>query len=112
MLYVFFFSSRRRHTRSLCDWSSDVYSSDLVQSDIPIGCGMGSSSATILSVMHAVSTYLKIQISPETLYQLALEAENMQHGHSSGFDLRVAQLGGCIYMHNQQIETRAAPAMP
>src|SRR5438132_5288166 len=27
---VFFFSSRRRHTRSLCDWSSDVCSSDLV----------------------------------------------------------------------------------
>src|SRR5438874_6148613 len=25
----FFFSSRRRHTRSLRDWSSDVYSSDL-----------------------------------------------------------------------------------
>src|SRR5438034_9839941 len=28
-VYVFFFSSRRRHTRSLCDWSSDVCSSDL-----------------------------------------------------------------------------------
>src|SRR6266571_6193730 len=26
---VFFFSSRRRHTRLTCDWSSDVYSSDL-----------------------------------------------------------------------------------
>src|SRR5438132_1444719 len=25
---IFFFSSRRRHTRSLCDWSSDVCSSD------------------------------------------------------------------------------------
>src|SRR5690242_21715393 len=25
----FFFSSRRRHTRLTCDWSSDVYSSDL-----------------------------------------------------------------------------------
>src|SRR5260221_2769919 len=25
----FFFTSRRRHTRSLCDWSSDVCSSDL-----------------------------------------------------------------------------------
>src|SRR5438034_3591452 len=25
---TFFFSSRRRHTRSLCDWSSDVCSSD------------------------------------------------------------------------------------
>src|SRR5260221_12232640 len=29
MRFNFFFSSRRRHTRSLCDWSSDVCSSDL-----------------------------------------------------------------------------------
>src|SRR5215204_4991199 len=29
-MIFFFFSSRRRHTRSLCDWSSDVCSSDLV----------------------------------------------------------------------------------
>src|SRR5256886_5767770 len=30
-LDFFFFSSRRRHTRFDCDWSSDVCSSDLVQ---------------------------------------------------------------------------------
>src|SRR6266480_959142 len=30
-LSFFFFSSRRRHTRLTCDWSSDVYSSDLVR---------------------------------------------------------------------------------
>src|SRR5574340_1339624 len=29
MLVFFFFSSRRRHTRSFGDWSSDVCSSDL-----------------------------------------------------------------------------------
>src|SRR2546430_12285569 len=28
-VHVFFFSSRRRHTRFDCDWSSDVCSSDL-----------------------------------------------------------------------------------
>src|SRR5260370_17819985 len=28
-MYYFFFSSRRRHTRFKCDWSSDVCSSDL-----------------------------------------------------------------------------------
>src|SRR5204863_2463360 len=28
---LFFFSSRRRHTRSLRDWSSDVCSSDLAE---------------------------------------------------------------------------------
>src|SRR5207237_6651169 len=29
-LCCFFFSSRRRHTRFKCDWSSDVCSSDLI----------------------------------------------------------------------------------
>src|SRR5260370_25866666 len=29
MMWFFFFSSRRRHTRFKCDWSSDVCSSDL-----------------------------------------------------------------------------------
>src|SRR5690242_21883030 len=29
LIIVFFFSSRRRHTRLTCDWSSDVCSSDL-----------------------------------------------------------------------------------
>src|SRR5207248_8961699 len=37
----FFFSSRRRHTRSYGDWSSDVCSSDLVRQDHPaLGVGV------------------------------------------------------------------------
>src|SRR5215218_1397942 len=36
-LFLFFFSSRRRHTRSLCDWSSDVCSSDLRRRTEPTG---------------------------------------------------------------------------
>src|SRR5262249_60128207 len=32
---VFFFSSRRRHTRLVSDWSSDVCSSDLADLDHP-----------------------------------------------------------------------------
>src|SRR5260221_8392539 len=33
-MFLFFFSSRRRHTRSLCDWSSDVCSSDLMNAPV------------------------------------------------------------------------------
>src|SRR5260370_27447771 len=33
----FFFSSRRRHTRFKCDWSSDVCSSDLLTRTVVIG---------------------------------------------------------------------------
>src|SRR2546427_8751863 len=36
-IILFFFSSRRRHTRFDCDWSSDVCSSDLVTSLLAIG---------------------------------------------------------------------------
>src|SRR5260370_1773327 len=38
---VFFFSSRRRHTRFKCDWSSDVCSSDLLirRADWKVGHG-------------------------------------------------------------------------
>src|SRR5690242_7470989 len=32
----FFFSSRRRHTRLTCDWSSDVCSSDLRNVELPL----------------------------------------------------------------------------
>src|SRR4051812_50002068 len=39
---TFFFSSRRRHTRLTCDWSSDVCSSDLGQEDkTKLGGGLG-----------------------------------------------------------------------
>lgn len=83
-----------------------------LQSNIPIGCGMGSSAATILSVLHAVSQYLHISLSEEMLYKLALEAENMQHGHSSGLDLRIAMNGGCIFMEGELLQTRALPNLP
>src|SRR6267142_3741027 len=39
MLYTrifFFFSSRRRHTRLTCDWSSDVCSSDLIDTFVEL----------------------------------------------------------------------------
>src|SRR2546422_7261722 len=34
MDYFFFFSSRRRHTRCIRDWSSDVCSSDLLRLEL------------------------------------------------------------------------------
>src|SRR6266478_8373736 len=39
--YFFFFSSRRRHTRFDCDWSSDVCSSDLLGSYGVVGFAGG-----------------------------------------------------------------------
>src|SRR5207237_4059499 len=46
---LFFFSSRRRHTRFKCDWSSDVCSSDLSTSSeqtFPSAPGLGTTTST------------------------------------------------------------------
>lgn len=83
-----------------------------VRSDIPMGCGMGSSAATILSIVHAIANHLRIELSPDTFLRLGLEAENMQHGFSSGLDLRVSLYGGCIYVKDGQMHQRTVPALP
>src|SRR6267378_5345853 len=51
-IIFFFFSSRRRHTRSLRDWSSDVCSSDLVASATFSRFGMLSGGRWIRVAMH------------------------------------------------------------
>lgn len=83
-----------------------------LQSDIPIGCGMGSSAATILSVVHALAHHLQITPAPDIFFRLGLEAENMQHGYSSGLDLQVSLQGGCILIKNGELQSRAVSTLP
>jgi mevalonate kinase len=83
-----------------------------LHSDIPMGCGMGSSAATILSVMLALSRYMEVTLSAESLFEIALKAENMQHGYSSGLDLRIALEGGCLYVNGNDIQKREVPTFP
>src|SRR5437868_8202126 len=57
--YYFFFSSRRRHTRSKRDWSSDVCSSDLVSAaaKVTITAGTAEISAATLTVNAGMSKF-------------------------------------------------------
>src|SRR5205814_4734739 len=64
VFFVFFFSSRRRHTRCLSDWSSDVCSSDLK----PFGCmpstqSDGAQSAVVSNYKDMI--YLPVETSGE-----------------------------------------------
>src|SRR5260221_8149927 len=57
----FFFSSRRRHTRSLCDWSSDVCSSDLLLH--PVGIDSHSDEVTGWSKLSCNGHAILIQLA-------------------------------------------------
>lgn len=80
------------------------------ESNLPIGCGMGSSAASIISANYAIAHYLGKTIDDKTQYQLGLRAENLQHGYSSGIDLHVAIHGGCHLFQNGQSTVQNMPA--
>src|SRR3989475_4766774 len=77
----FFFSSRRRHTRFDCDWSSDVCSSDLgvqgreaLRSLEPCGAALGS--------IHPLQTIADPERAPERLRGAWAAVEGMPAARS------------------------------
>jgi len=76
-----------------------------LRSSIPVGCGMGSSAATVLSEIRAMGHYLRVDFKPDWYYEYSLEAEKMQHGKPSGVDSYISLHGGCACF--QQGEARS-----
>src|SRR5438105_9380460 len=68
---VFFFSSRRRHTRSTRDWSSDVCSSDLVvnkhRGDLSVQSVPGDTRFQVRSEERRVGKECRYRWSPSHL---------------------------------------------
>jgi mevalonate kinase len=83
-----------------------------IRSDIPIGCGMGSSAATIVSVIGALAHFFKFEVKTEWLHRLSQEAERLQHGHSSGVDSYVSLNGGCVRFQKGQAKHLNLPTLP
>lgn len=81
-------------------------------STIPVGCGMGSSAAMILCVMHALALQQNLSISVEKYLEHAKETENLQHGRSSGVDLQVCLRGGLMWFLQGVATPRTMPSMP
>lgn len=81
-------------------------------SNIPMGCGMGSSSATVMSTVFALSKFYNLSLDTTRILSLAKDAENLQHGRSSGLDLHLTLQGGCLKFQTGKTESRVFPNMP
>ena len=77
------------------------------ESNIPIGCGMGSSAATVLSVLRGIGHYFRVEFRPDWVLKYSLDAERLQHGYPSGVDSYVSLHGGCAFFQNG--EARSVP---
>src|SRR6266481_213882 len=89
-MLFFFFSSRRRHTRWNCDWSSDVCSSDLVAPDVGGGFGVKAvlypeDVALCVLAMHLGRPVKWIEQRREAM-QASAHARDHHYAVRAGFD--------------------------
>lgn len=83
-----------------------------VNSSIPIGCGLGSSSAALLSTIYALTNFLQCKLDPIVMFGFSQKLESLQHGKSSGVDLQLSANGGCVLFQNGVTFQRPIPKMP
>lgn len=83
-----------------------------LHSNIPIGCGMGSSAATVLSVLRSIGHYFRVEFRPEWYQAYSLEAENLQHGRASGVDTYISLHGGCAVFRQGEARSLPLPRLP
>ena len=82
-----------------------------LKSDLPVGSGMGSSAASVLSELRALGHYLRVDFKPEWYYEFSLETEKLQHGHPSGVDSYISLHGGCAVFENGEACSVPLPRM-
>ena len=82
-----------------------------LKSNLPVGSGMGSSAASVLSELRALGHYLRVDFKPEWAYEFSLEAEKLQHGHPSGVDSYISLHGGCAAFENGVAKSIPLPRM-
>ncbi|MFC1467591.1 mevalonate kinase [Verrucomicrobiota bacterium] len=82
-----------------------------IRSNIPMGCGLGSSAATVLSELRAIGHYLRVDFKPQWYYDFSLEVEKMQHGHPSGVDSYISLNGGCARFQNGEAVSVPLPQL-
>ncbi len=67
-----------------------------IESEIPLGVGLGSSAATSVSAIAAFSKLNSLELSKNKISELAYSSESFVHGKPSGIDQTTSTHGGLI----------------
>lgn len=84
----------------------------IVDSDIPIGSGLGSSAAMACAFLKAAGALKKVELTPHELWANAQKMEKVFHGTPSGIDAAVAVHGGMLEFCAGKISRFECPEVP
>lgn len=73
----------------------------VVDSEIPIGVGLGSSAAVATSVARVLGDFLEYDLGKSALYEIVYQCESRKHGFSSGGDIYAVIQGGLVWYERQ-----------
>ena len=81
--------------------SVDKNLSLVIDSQIPVKVGMGSSASLAVATVGALQIWFGKPWNPQEINELAYEAEKSQHGNSSGIDPTIVTHGGLLWYRKE-----------
>lgn len=73
----------------------------IINSEIPLGFGLGSSAALSVAYSAALMKLMKINFDNQLLYEIAFEGEKIFHGNPSGADVAAVINGGFLWFRKE-----------
>jgi mevalonate kinase len=67
-----------------------------ISSEVPEGAGLGSSAATMVALVSALSRLKSLGLGRREVVEFAMVGEREIHGHPSGIDVNICALGGVL----------------
>jgi len=84
-----------------------------VESDIPLGAGLGSSAAVVVATIDAAARELGVELSTEELADRAYRVEyDVQEGQASRADTFCSATGGAVRVEGDDCRPIGAPDLP
>jgi len=83
-----------------------------INSEIPVGGGMGSSAALAVAIAGAVSLFLGEKFDKEKINNIAYLAEQKKHGNPSGVDNSSCCYGGLLWFRKEAEDLKNIQQLP
>ncbi|WP_435349599.1 mevalonate kinase [Haloarchaeobius sp. HRN-SO-5] len=84
-----------------------------VESDIPLGAGLGSSAAVVVATIAAAAAELGVTLDPREVADRAYRVElEVQNGQASRADTFCSAMGGAVRVEGDDCRTLDAPDLP
>ncbi|WP_222918641.1 mevalonate kinase [Natrinema sp. SYSU A 869] len=84
-----------------------------IESDIPLGAGLGSSAAVVVAAIDAATRELGVTLEPAELAERAYQTESqVQDGQASRADTFCSATGGAVRVEGDDCRSLEAPELP